>query len=210
MCKIVRPGDTGVIVGRSDFSDQLKNFKGYTSAEETEKKFLYDVLKKGDKAYMSGDLLEMDFFGNLYFKDRSGDTFRWKSENVSTTDVEAVLQTCLQLRDCLVFGVTVGQCEGKAGMAVIASDDTQDIDWDQLARQLVQRLPSYAVPLFVRVSAGVETTHTFKLIKYKLRNQSFDPSNTSDRIYFFDKSSQRYVPLTQELYENIQSNKIKF
>ena len=160
---------------------------------------------------MSGDLLQMDFYGNLFFKDRSGDTFRWKGENVSTTDVEAVLQTCLCLRDCLVFGVSVGQCEGKAGMAVISghTDGTDDIDWKQLSEQLVRRLPPYAIPLFIRVSHNVETTNTFKLIKYKLRKDGFDPTITSDHIYFFDKSVNQYKPLTKQLFDRIQSNQIK-
>ena len=78
LCKVIKPGDTGIIVGRSNFNDSTKNFKGYTDPSETEKKLLYNVLKKGDKAFISGDLLEMDFFGYVYFKDRSGDTFRWK------------------------------------------------------------------------------------------------------------------------------------
>ena len=126
-----------------------------------------------------------------------------------TTDVEAALQSCLCLRDCLVFGVSVGQCEGKAGMAVITGN-TSSIDWTHLSSQVVRRLPSYAIPLFVRITDSVETTNTYKLIKYKLKSDSFDPNITSDRIYFFDKHTNHYIPLDHELYTSIQNGHVKF
>ncbi|CAG2122336.1 unnamed protein product, partial [Medioppia subpectinata] len=123
---------------------------------------------------MSGDLVEMDKFGYMYFKDRCGDTFRFKGENVSTTDVEAVIQSTLNHKDCTVFGVTVGQSEGKAGMAVINANPNE-IDLQELAQQLSRRLPSYAIPLFIKLTADIEVTGTFKLIKYKLQNMGFTP-----------------------------------
>ena len=97
---------------------------------------------------------------------------------MSTTDVEAVLQNYLQLKDCIVFGVNVKNCEGKAGMAVINAGPNE-IDLKQLAQQLVRRLPFYAIPLFLRLTSTVETTGTFKLIKYKLQKDGFNPQNTS-------------------------------
>lgn len=81
MCSLIKPGEIGVIVGKHDPNDPVKDFKGYTSAEETEKKFITNVMSYGDCAFLSGDLLEMDRFGYLYFKDRTGDTFRWKGNS---------------------------------------------------------------------------------------------------------------------------------
>lgn len=49
----------------------------------------------------------MDEYGYMYFSDRSGDTFRWRGENVSTTEVEGVLSGLLGHTDVAVYGVPV-------------------------------------------------------------------------------------------------------
>ena len=56
---------------------------------------------------MTGDVLVMDQFGYFYFRDRTGDTFRWKGENVSTSEVEAVISNIVKLNDAVVYGVEV-------------------------------------------------------------------------------------------------------
>ena len=129
---------------------------------------------------------------------------------MSTTDVEAVLQNYLNLSDCTVFGVTVNHCEGKAGMAVINAPSVDAIDWKALAVNLTKRLPTYAVPLFIRTVGGsLEMTGTYKLIKYKLKRDGFDPQTTEDVIYFFDKTNNNYIRLTTELYQSIENGLIK-
>lgn len=64
-----------------------------------------------------GDVLVMDELGYLYFRDRTGDTFRWKGENVSTTEVEGTLSRLLDMADVAVYGVEVPGMYGKAGGA---------------------------------------------------------------------------------------------
>ncbi|CAG2167772.1 unnamed protein product [Oppiella nova] len=197
LCKMIRPGEIGVIVGLHNKISPIHEFKGYTDREQTNKKWIFNVRSVGDLGFMSGDLVEMDKFGYMYFKDRIGDTFRWKGENVSTTDVEAVLQNYLNLKDCTVFGVSVGQCEGKAGMAVINAN-SDDIDLQQLAQQLTNRLPSYAIPLFIKLTTNIEVTGSFKLIKYKLQNIGYTPQSSDDLIYIFDKNLNNYKLMTNE------------
>ena len=119
LCIKVKPGETGEFVGKITYGDPTRAFDGYANKEATKKKIIYDVFRKGDCAFASGDLLTMDQFGYLYFKDRCGDTFRWKGENVSTMELESIISNTLQLADCIIYGVDVPNCEGKAGMAAI-------------------------------------------------------------------------------------------
>lgn len=202
-CEIDEPG---MFVGIIPNKDSVKQFHGYLDKSESRKKYIYDVFKRGDKAFVSGDLLMMDELGYLYFKDRTGDTFRWKGENVSTSEVEATISSILALKDCIVYGVEVGELEGRAGMvAIVAPSDT--LDFDGLANSLKTSLPSYAIPLFIRLIHEVEMTGTFKLKKTALVKDGFNPSTIKDPLFF--RKGSTYVPLTQEIYEQIISGKIR-
>jgi len=97
----------------------------------------------------------MDDFGYLYFKDRTGDTFRWKGENVSTTQVESIISTHCDHKDCVVYGVKVPHTEGRAGMVAIAD---KNLDLHRLANGLKKSLPHYARPLFLRLMDYVDLT----------------------------------------------------
>jgi hypothetical protein len=114
----------------------------------------------------------------------------------------------MYLTDCTVFGVSVGSCEGKAGMAVI-NVQNRGIDLRQLAHQLIQLLPSYAVPLFIRITNSVELTGTYKLIKYNFRKDGYNPELTNDKIYFLDRSNENYIRLDSILYHMIESGQIR-
>ncbi|KAJ0047419.1 hypothetical protein NL108_003017, partial [Boleophthalmus pectinirostris] len=150
-------GEPGLLVGRINQKDPLRRFDGYANPEATKKKIAHNVFKKNDTAYLSGDVLVMDDFGYMYFRDRGGDTFRWKGENVSTTEVEGILSSLLGQTDVAVYGVTVPGVEGKAGMAAIA-DTTGCFDPNSFLQKAQQALPSYSRPVFLRLSPQVDTT----------------------------------------------------
>lgn len=99
--------EPGVFVGKIIENDPSREFLGYVDKAASEKKVVRDVFRKGDAAFLSGDIVVADEFGYLYFRDRTGDTFRWKGENVSTTEVEAVVSNLINYRDCVVYGVKV-------------------------------------------------------------------------------------------------------
>ncbi|XP_048450627.1 long-chain fatty acid transport protein 1-like, partial [Rhincodon typus] len=149
--------EPGQLVGRINQQDPLRRFDGYANESATSKKIAYNVFKKGDSAYLSGDVLVMDELGYMYFKDRSGDTFRWRGENVSTTEVEGCLSHLLNMTDVAVYGVEVPGIEGKAGMAAIADPDNK-IDPDLFYQDLIKVLPPYARPVFLRILPVVDTT----------------------------------------------------
>uniref|UniRef100_A0A667XGC9 Long-chain-fatty-acid--CoA ligase n=1 Tax=Myripristis murdjan TaxID=586833 RepID=A0A667XGC9_9TELE len=107
LCVPCRPGEPGLLVGRINQQDPLRRFDGYASQDATRKKIAHNVFKKNDSAYLSGDVLVMDELGYMYFRDRGGDTFRWRGENVSTTEVEGTLSGLLGQTDVAVYGVAV-------------------------------------------------------------------------------------------------------
>ena len=192
------------------------NFDGYSDPKASKKKVMSDVFSKGDQYFLSGDILRKDEEGFLYFCDRTGDTFRWKGENVSTAEVEDVISSILKLRDVVVYGVEVPGSEGRAGMAAITSTldsaDSPDLNTEyitnSLADNLFRALPSYAVPRFLRLVPSVELTGTFKLKKVQLRKEGFDLS-LPDPIFILDLSRKAYQPLTEELRQQLQNGTLK-
>jgi len=231
-------GETGELVARIDSHDPLRSFDGYTSMKDTEEKVLKGVFKEGDRWFRSGDLLRADEEGFLYFVDRVGDTFRWKGENVATTEVQAIMshfqprqlsasKGLVNMKDINVYGVSVQGNDGRAGMACITlerqgsdhgMEDDQgtttpvsesDFDMDGLFSYLQSQLPPYQNPLFLRFQQQMDMTGTFKHKKADLVREGFDPSIISDALYFRHDAQRRYVRIDPQLYEAIQQGRIR-
>lgn len=206
-CVPCKPGEPGVFVGKIDSRKAVNDFSGYVDKKASEQKIIRDVFKKGDRVFNTGDILVMDELGYFYFKDRTGDTFRWRGENVATSEVEAVVSSVIGLKDTVVYGVEVPGNEGKAGMAAIY-DPENSLNLKELAEGVKKVLPSYARPLFVRVLSKLPMTGTYKLKKRDLQCESYDITKLTDPIYFLDRTGT-YVKLTEELYKNIIGEKLR-
>uniref|UniRef100_A0A671WF93 long-chain-fatty-acid--CoA ligase n=1 Tax=Sparus aurata TaxID=8175 RepID=A0A671WF93_SPAAU len=191
LCIPCQPGEPGMLVGRINRTDPLRRFDGYVDQDSTNKKVTHNVFKMGDSAYVSGDVLVMDEYGYIYFRDRSGDTFRWRGENVSTTEVEGVLSGLLGHTDVAVYGVSVPGVEGKAGMAAVAHAGGQ-FDLDAFLTAVQKALPSYARPVFLRLMPSVDTTGTFKIQKTRLQREGYMPQDSGEKIYFLNSPAGRY------------------
>jgi citronellyl-CoA synthetase len=186
-------------------------FIGYTDEKATEAKIFHNVFEDGDIWFNTGDL--MRYIGNDHaqFVDRLGDTFRWKAHNISTTEVEKVLNVFDQVLLSSVYGVRIQGTDGRAGMAsIVPSSSVEDFDFRGLTEHLKQNLPPYGVPLFLRLKSKLATTSTFKLKKVKLKNEGFDLEKIEDPLYVMLPFESKFVPLTKEIYENIQNGRYKF
>ena len=150
----------------------------------------------------------MDAEGYLYFCDRTGDTFRWKGENVSTSEVEGVMQRMLGLTDVSVYGVKVRGADGRAGMAIISSDEGT-LGISGLYEKLAGELPRYAIPVFIRLASGVAMTSTMKLKKTRARDEGYDLERVSDPVFLLHLSEKRYVRLTRELVLELENGNLK-
>lgn len=200
--------EPGMFIGLIKEGNASREFNGYLDREASMKKIIENVFVKGDKAFVTGDLLIQDEYGYIYFKDRVGDTFRWKGENVATAEVEGVISTIAGQRDATVYGVQVPGMEGRAGMAAIVDPDSL-LDFKALAEGLEKALPAYARPIFLRIVKELEMTSTFKLKKVNLQKEGFDPSKVQDKMYFLS-GSKEYIEITPELYQEIISGSRKF
>ena len=183
------------------------SFEGYVDKEATRKKILVDVFTEGDQYFRSGDLLSKDELGYVYFVDRIGDTFRWKGENVATSEVAEAFAGFDGILETNVYGVSIPGSDGKAGMAALSTN--RDINLENLYQSLSSSLPSYAQPLFLRIKKEIEITGTFKHRKVELVKDGYNPEEIKEPMYFCDHKAQTYLPLDQELYNKIQNKELK-
>jgi fatty-acyl-CoA synthase len=183
-------------------------FEGYSNPEASEARLLRDVFQPGDVWVRTGDLMRKDGNGYFYFVDRIGDTFRWKGENVATSEVSAALSSFPGIKHATVYGVAVAKTEGRAGMAAIVGDGP--IDLAALRFHLIDRLPPYARPLFLRVRSDVAVTGTFKYSKAELVRDGYNPAAANEELYLDHAEAGGFTRLDQALYERIQMGSIRF
>lgn len=207
-CVPCGPNDVGEAIGKivNDANKPSNRFEGYARREDTEKKILRHVFAPNDIWFRTGDLMRKDENGYFYFVDRIGDTFRWKGENVSTSEVAEAINRFPGIKDTNVYGVGIPGREGRAGMAAIVCDDC---DLAALYQHLQRSLPEYARPVFVRVRKDLDVTATFKQRKVDLVKQGFDPDAITDPIYFNDPSRRAFIPLDRAVYTSIQAGQTR-
>ena len=152
-------------------------------------------------------MLSKDELGYVYFADRIGDTFRWKGENVATSEVAEAFAGFDGILEANVYGVSIPGSDGKAGMAALSTD--KDINLDNLYQSLSSSLPSYAQPLVLRIKKEIEITGTFKHRKVELVKEGYNPKEIKEQMYFCDHKTQTYLPLDEELFEKIQNKELK-
>jgi fatty-acyl-CoA synthase len=203
-CIRCAPNEVGEAIGQllKDRSNVGSRFEGYTDGNASEKKILRSVFEPGDAWFRTGDLMRKDAHGYFYFVDRIGDTFRWKGENVATSEVSAAICGFPGIRDANVYGVAIPGTDGRAGMATVVAGG--ELDLAAFRAHLSDRLPSYAQPVFLRVRDDLEVTSTFKHTKSALVRDGYDPASIDDAIYFNDRERQAFVRLDKSMYDRIR------
>lgn len=203
----VKKGESGLLIGEIT---KTAPFDGYTDPEKNKATILEGVFKKGDRYFNTGDLIRDLGFRHAQFVDRLGDTFRWKGENVSTTEVENHVADHEAVSQAVVFGVEIPNTNGRAGMCAITLHADAKIDYAELLSYLKKVMPAFAVPVFLRMQAQVETTGTFKLQKTTLKKEAFDPSLTTEPLLVWLPGTDTYTPVTAEIFAGIQSGAYRF
>lgn len=191
----------------------------YNNPSATAKKFERDVFKKGDLYYRSGDALRRDDDGRWYFLDRLGDTYRWKSENVSTAEVAEVLGRYAGVGEAIVYGTLVPGHDGRAGCVALRLGDgvaPETFDWSAFLSYARGKLPKYAVPVFLRLVSVGSNTDNQKQNKGPLREEGIDLDKygskvlegSNDRVKWIAPGANGYVDFTKDDLEQLRAGKI--
>ena len=220
-CVPLPSGQTGELLLRLDAKDIADKYVGYFKNEKASaKKIMRDVLKKGDAWYRTGDVVMLDNDGMLWFSDRIGDTFRWKSENVSTVEVAQVLGMHPMIQEANVYGVGIPGYEGRAGCAALLLAEAAFTVGGKVNQQVLESLatfatnslPRYAVPVFLRVVKEVQVTGNNKQQKVGLRRQGADPSAATkdgDQLFWLRPGADRYVPFENEEWQDVKAGRAR-
>jgi len=208
-CITCAAGEVGEAISKimNDPKRPSQRFDGYADPASTERKILRDAFEKGDRWFRTGDLMRKDAAGYYYFVDRIGDTFRWKGENVATSEVSEAITSFPGIQEANVYGVRVPGAEGRVGMAALVAEGETDID--AFGSHIAERLPVYARPVFLRFMPAIEATSTFKQRKVNLVKEGFDPKATADPLFFFHPELQTYVRLTPTLFDDICEGRVR-
>lgn len=211
-CIVCKDGEIGELISLIVQNEPSRRFDGYTDKSATEKKILRNVFKEGDAYYRTGDLLYKDSQGYYYWGDRIGDTFRWKGENVATTEVEDILTRHENIAETVVYGVEVPHHDGRAGMCALKLfiDDHTKFNFSSFFEHCYSSLPRYSIPLFIRITPQMDITGTFKYKKSDLKTQSFNPSKCgTDPIYFINFQKRTFELLDQKIIQAIENGEVK-
>ncbi|OBK35946.1 long-chain-acyl-CoA synthetase [Mycobacterium sp. 1245111.1] len=185
---------------------RLQPFDGYTDPSASEKKLVRNAFRDGDCWFNTGDVMSPQGMGHAAFVDRLGDTFRWKGENVATTEVERALASNKAVEECTVFGVEIPRTGGRAGMAAVKLREGSDFDGKAMAETVYKELPAYAMPLFVRLVDSMEHTTTFKSRKVDLREQGYG-ADVEDPLYVLAGRDEGYVPFYPDYPDDVAGGK---
>ena len=204
----VEEGQAGLLIIQT-ISEYI--FAGYTDKTASKKKLLYDVFEKGDVWMNASDVVRNIGYNHAQFVDRLGDTFRWKGENVSTTEVEDIISSFEEIDHASVYGVEIPGYEGRVGMAsILATIKHEKFDFNNFVKTLQDNLPKYAIPIFIRFLSQLNTTSTYKIQKYDMKKIGFNIKKTNNPIYVYLPRSAKYTLLTERIYENILNRKYRF
>ncbi|WP_071872349.1 long-chain-acyl-CoA synthetase [Atopomonas hussainii] len=207
----VTDGEPGLLI--SEISKKWP-FDGYTDPAKSEAVILRDVFKQGDAWFNTGDMMRAIGCKHAQFVDRLGDTFRWKGENVSTTEVESALMAFPGVEHAIVYGVEIPNTNGRCGMAAIglAAGKQADAAFCQaLLAHLQNELPVYAIPLFLRIQTQLQTTGTFKYQKTDLKRAGFNPAECAgEPLWAWLPGEAGYQALNDSLYQHIQQADLRW
>ncbi len=158
----VPPGEIGELVHK--VKDKKTNSVEYFKNPEASKKKV-----RGGLIY-SGDLFTMDNDGNLYFVDRKTDSMRRRGENISSFEVESIIEKYPAVAECAAFGVPSDLGEDDVMVWVRPKPDKK-LDLIELMNYCADTMAYFMVPRYVDVVEEIPKTETLRFKKNELKKQ---------------------------------------
>ncbi|KKK41480.1 MAG: Long-chain-fatty-acid--CoA ligase FadD17 [Candidatus Lokiarchaeum sp. GC14_75] len=205
-CIKCQPGETGMLLWKIK---DIGNFEKYTDKGKTEKKVVRGILEEDDAYMITGDLLTLHDNLWLSFGDRFGDTYRWKGENVSTLEVENILNSHPGIQTSAVYGVSIPNTEGKAGMVSLQLKSGSNFDIENISKFVIETLPKYSIPIFLRIRDNLALTGSLKITKTELRKEAYDISKINEPIFFWDSMKQSYTKFEASYNQKLFGGNLK-
>jgi carnitine-CoA ligase len=130
----------------------------------------------------TGDMARRDVDGQYYFVDRKKDIVRRRGENVSSLEVENVINDHQAVLECAVIGVP-SELTDEELMVFIVARDGVELDFDDIGDWAADRLARFKVPRYYRQIDALPKTSTQKIAKHQLRASVDDSSKGYDRDF---------------------------
>lgn len=213
-CRRVASNRPGELLYALNAADIEATYLGYFNNNvASASKVLHDVFALGDAWFRTGDTIRIDEEGRAWFCDRIGDTFRWRSENVATTEVALALGAHAAVVEANVYGVALPHHDGRCGCAAVsftsgAGTVDQETVLQGVAHHVNATLPKFAVPLFLRVVREMQATGNNKQQKNGLRTQGVDPGAVGEDKLFWLRDGT-YRPFGQKEWEMLKTGQVR-
>ena len=205
-CIKCKPRDIGMVLLKIE---KGTFFTGYKDKEKTQDKLLHNVYRKNDTYFNTQDMFKLHDDYWVSFADRFGDTFRWKGENVSTLEVESILNSYSSIHMSAVYGVAITNTEGKAGMAAIKLNPSMKFEIDDFSQFIIDVLPIYSIPVFIRICENLELTGPYKIKKTNLRREGYDIKSINDILYLWNQKNKKYVLFNNALFQKLIDGQLR-
>ena len=205
-CIKCKPRDIGMVLLKIE---KGTFFTGYKDKEKTQDKLLHNVYRKNDTYFNTQDMLKLHDDYWVSFADRFGDTFRWKGENVSTLEVESILNSYSSIHMSAVYGVAIPNTEGKAGVAAIKLNPSMKFEIDDFSQFIIDVLPIYSIPVFIRICENLELTGPYKIKKTNLRREGYDTKSINDILYLWNQKNKKYVLFNNALFQKLIDGQLR-
>lgn len=203
------PGTVGVLLCEIN---EVTPFYGYVNdLEATEAKLIRNGFQEGDVYLNTFDLVELHENDYISFVDRLGDTYRWKAKTVSAHQVADVLIKFFgPIEDASVYGVKIPGHEGRCGMAALRFIEGETMEWKRFLSYINSRMPEHARPIFIRICKDLDHIDSLEEVKRQLQQEAFDMSRVGDPIFLWHPQKEAYIPMTQDIYNDIIAGKLSF
>lgn len=157
---VAEPGEAGEICVRPRYPGTMMN--GYIGMPEKTLETMSDFW------FHTGDRGSMDKDGYLFFLDRLKDAIRRRGENISSFEVERVLNACPHVAESAVIPVASELAEDEV-KAVVVLKQPGSITEEDLFRYAMESMPYFMVPRFIEFRSSLPRTPTMKIVKADLR-----------------------------------------